>query len=508
MDAVTKMVILGFSFLMIVVSFLIGWSQKKKASDAKSFFGGTALFGPATVSLSTIAAVASAFAIVGVPGLIYSFGNTMALWMLSSGAFAMAYLMIGKKVRAMAEVGSVASLGDISDLRFKNHKGIKALLSIIIFIGAIAYLASQISACSALFAHLLGWNPMVAGFVIFGILTAYTALSGEAGGILTQAFQGFIMVAAGIIMIFIFFRMTGGFENVYQVVSTAGTVTGTVDGVEVSKTFSSSMMDGWGVLPGSIAMTWMIIPIIGTVGQPSVLTRMYALKNPADMPKLALYGALGHMVVGFFAICMGYAALYLVGIGEIAPLVKGDNAIFVVADNSGLFAQLLVYAAILAASLSTASMFLTLSANIISRDLPSAFGINLEINRQIKLSQSMTVVIGICAILFAMTSGEAVAILGTFGWGTLMSASFPVFIIGLLWKGASSKGVFAGLSAALVMNVVALVLNQSGFKWPGGMPWYVNVITLAITVTVVVSLFTQKDAKEKLDEKVELVIDL
>lgn len=508
MTGMTKTVILGFSLVMIIISFLIGWSQKKKANDAKSFFGGTALFGPLTVSLSTIAAVASAFAIVGVPGLIYSFGNTMALWMLSSAAFAMAYMIIGKKVRAMAEVGSVASLGDISDLRFNKHKGIKALLSIIIFIGAIAYLASQISAVSALFGHLLGWNPMLAGFVIFGILTVYTAISGEAGGILTQAFQGFIMVAAGIIMIVIFFSMTGGFENVYEVVVKAGTVTGNVDGAEVTKSFSSKMMDGWGVLPGSIAMTWMIIPIIGTVGQPSVLTRMYALKDPADMPKLALYGALGHMVVGFFAICMGYAALYLVGTGAIAPLAKGDNAIFVVADQSGLVAQLLVYAAILAASLSTASMFLTLSANIISRDLPSALGMALEPQKQINISRVMTFVIGICSILFAISSGEAVAILGTFGWGTLMSASFPVFIIGLLWKGASSKGVFAGLFSALIMNVGALIMNQSGFKWPGGMPWYVNVITLAIVITVAVSLATQKEAYQELDSKVEMVIDL
>ena len=53
--------------------------------------------------------------------------------------------------------------------------------------------------------------------------------------------------------------------------------------------------------------------------------------------------------------------------------------------------------------------------------------------------------IGIFAIMFALTSGEAVAILGTFGWGTLMSATFPVFITGLLWKRASSQGVFSGL---------------------------------------------------------------
>lgn len=88
-------------------------------------------------------------------------------------------------------------------------------------------------------------DPMIAGFLIFGILTAYTALSGEAGGILTQAFQGLIMVAAGVIMIFIFFSMTGGFGNVYDVIASAGTVTATVDGVEVSKSLSSSMLDGW-----------------------------------------------------------------------------------------------------------------------------------------------------------------------------------------------------------------------------------------------------------------------
>lgn len=230
MTSGVKYLIMFFSFGMIVVSFLIGWAAKKKASDAQSFFGGTALFGPLTLSLSTIAAVASAFAIVGVPGIIYSFGNTMGLWMLSSSAFAMAYLAIGKKIRAMAEVGPIASLGDISDLRFNRHRGIKATLSVVLFLGAIAYLASQISAVSTLFAHLLGWSPMLAGFCIFGILTIYTAISGEVGGVLTQAFQGLVMVVAGIIMIIAFFSITGGFQNVVEVVSKAGNITANVDG--------------------------------------------------------------------------------------------------------------------------------------------------------------------------------------------------------------------------------------------------------------------------------------
>ncbi|MDK2867612.1 MAG: solute:Na+ symporter, family [Clostridiales bacterium] len=503
-----KWLILLFSFGMIVVSFLIGWAAKKKASDAQSFFGGTALFGPVTVSLSTVAAVASAFAVVGVPGLIYATGNTMNLWMLSSCAFAMAYMAIGKRIRAMAEVAPIASLGDIADLRYGYHRGIKALLSLVLFIGAIAYLASQISACSALFAHLLGWDPYVAGFIIFGILTVYTSLSGEVGGVLTQAFQGFIMVLAGLIMIIAFFFITGGFSGVVDIVSSAGSVSAVVDGKEIVKQFTPNAMNAWGALPGSIAMAWMVIPIIGTMGQPQVLTRMYALKNPKDMPSLGLYAGLGHLIVGFFALTMGYAALYLVGKGLISPLAVADNAIFAVADYVGVYAQLFVYAAILAASMSTASMFLTLSANILSRDLPNAFGLRLEGKKQMNVSRGITVVIGIVSILFALSSGEAVAILGTFGWGTLMSATFPTFILGLNWKGASSEGVFAGLITAFVGNIGSLWLNNHGFVWPGGLPWYVNVITASIVVTVVVSLVTKSNKETQIDPRVDAVIDL
>ncbi len=46
----------------------------------------------------------------------------------------------------MAEVAPVATLGDVSDLRFNNHRGIKALVSIVLLLGCVAYLASQIKA--------------------------------------------------------------------------------------------------------------------------------------------------------------------------------------------------------------------------------------------------------------------------------------------------------------------------------------------------------------------------
>lgn len=492
-----KIAIIVFSFLMILVSFLIGWGAKKKVTSSKAYFGSTGMFGPLAVGLSSAAAVASAFALVGIPGLIYSTGNTMTFWMLSSAAFAMAYLILGKKVRAMAEVGDVSSLGDISDLRFNHNRYIKAILSIILFLGCVAYLAAQIKAGTELFSHLLGWNTIVTGFVIFGILTIYMVLSGEVGGLLTQAFQGFVMVVAGVIIIIAFFIMTGGFGEVLNVVSTAGTVTKG----DLSKTFGPDLLNAWGALPGSVAMAWMIIPILGTVGQPQVLTRMYALKDPKDMPKLGLYTAISHFIVGFFAVVVAYGALYLVATGAIDPLANGDSAIFVFADYLGVYAQLFIYAAVLAAAMSSASMFLSLSANIISRDLPSALGKKFTDERQMTVSRITMFVLGLIAILFSLTSAEMVAILGTFGWGTLMSGTFPVFIIGLLWKGANEKGVASGLTVGLILNILSL----TGFSWPGALPWYFNVITISVALTIFISLATKE---KKLDPKVEAVIDL
>lgn len=495
-----KALIIAFSFGMIAISFLIGWWAKRKVTSNQSFFGGTGLLGPVTVGLSSMAGIASAFAIVGIPGIVYALGNSMTFWMLSSAAFALSFMVIGKKIRAMAELGSVASLGDISDLRFNNNKAIKSVLCIVLFVGSIAYLAAQISACSVLFAHLLGWSPMIAGFVIFGILTIYMAISGEVGGALTQAFQGFVMVIASLVLLISFFTITKGFGPVVEVVSNAGTVTSG----ELSKTFIPDSMNAYGFVPGTMAMAWMLVPILGCIGQPQVLVRMYGMKDPTQMPKSGAVATITHMIVGFFAVVVGYEALYLVGKGIIPPLQNGDQAIFAVADYIGVYAQLFVYAAILAAAMSSASMFLSMSSAILSRDLPDAFGIKVNPKKQIKISRVTMIVLGICSIIFSLTSSEMVAILGTFGWGTLMSATFPVFIVGLLWKKATSKGVLSGLIVALILNVSCLVLDRIGFKWPGGLPWYVTVVAAAIVVTIFVSLFT----KEELDERIEAVIDL
>ena len=373
-------------------------------------------------------------------------------------------------------------------------------MSIVICLGCVGYLAAQISAGSALIANLVDIPPIVAGIIIFGLLTVYTALSGEVGGLLSQAFQGFIMVIASLVLIIAFFSITGGFGNVLEAVGSVAEVTGATNGI--TKKLGPDLLNAWGSFPGGISLTWMLIPILGCVGQPQCLTRMYAVKSPRDLPKAGLVTAVTHTIVGFLAVASAYGALYLVATGQIEPLASNDQAVYAFANHLGLWAQVLVYAAILAAALSSASMFLTSSSTLLSKDLPSALGIKIAPEKQISVSRVFMFILGAVAIVVSIYSSEMVALLGTFGWGTLVSATFPVFVVGLLWDRCTEAGALVGIAYSFVFNILPLV---TGFAYPSALPGYFLTSAIAVALTVVVSLLTPKP---KFNEAMQAVMDL
>ena len=160
-----------------------------------------------------------------------------------------------------------------------------------------------------------------------------------------------------------------------------------------------------------------------------------------------------------------------------------------------------VYAGVLAAAMSSASLFLSICSTVVSRDIPNALGFKIKPEKQVKISRISMLGLGVISIIFSITQGEMVGILGTFGWGTLMSATFPVFVLGLLWKRANEKGVMCGSLVGLLLNIMSF----AKFKWPGALPWYFNVVAISIAVTVIVSLLTKE---QELNKKLEAVIEL
>jgi len=500
-----KVLIVASIFVLLLVSFIIGVASKRSTS-VQGFIGSTKMFGPLITGLSSTAAMVSGMIMVGGTAGIYLNGNALSLSAFLSCCFAVAYILIGKRMRAIAEIGEVTSLGDVISLRYKGNNIIKGFTCAVLFIGCFAYLITQIAAGTSLFSFLFGWPPLLTSSVVFGVVILYVMIGGESAGILSQAFQGAIIVSVGVVLCVVFFWKFGGFSGVMEAVAANPVVIGS-NGITAN--FSPRYLNAFGAdVLGAKANTWILFSFIGVACQPATLTRMYAIKEPRDLPYAGLVAAITQGIACFSASILGLCVIYLVATGEINPLAVPDEAIWHLADYLGIVMNILIVASVMAAIISSASMYLSTSSSLLSKDLLSCFNIKFEDKKQIQAYRIAIAVLGLIGIVVASTNSEMVITLGFLGWGTLMTVNLPVFVIGMVWKRATQKGMMFASVSAFVLNIISLVLNQCGFVWPGGLPWYMYVIAFTTVSCILVSFLTYDEKKDRLDKKLEAVIDI
>ncbi len=483
--------IIGYTVLFILVSIAIGIYANKYAKTAEGFFGGTKAFGGLVIGLASAAAVMSAFGFIGGPGLVYKFGFT-SIWMtIACGpGFAYGYWILGKRMRAMAEVTSVATLPDIARVRFQSQ-AVRGILAVGLCLAAIAYLSSQVKGGAKLMNQMLGITEEMGVGVIFGTTLIYMLVSGMSGSILTDAFQGLVMLIGVVGVIFAFFAMTGGDLSVIQ----------------NAADFGPTFVDGAGAMPFQLVITFAMVFFIGVVGQPTMLAKMYAVKDHRDLKLAGILGGCTYGLTSLVWILVGYGAIWLVATGAAAPIKDLDKAAFLFLSKTGGVLQALVMAGLLAAIMSTASFFISLAAGSLTRDLAGAFGHEIPIDKQVVYGRWLQIIVTLLAVGFGYWGGRAVAILGTLGWGFFASVTIPTFVMGLLWRRCSTEGVLAGLYFAVIANIaLPLLENFKIYKLP--FPYYLFTIAGAIIITTLVSFVTKSCAGENLPRQLKPIFKL
>jgi len=440
-----------------------------------------------------MAAVMSAFGFIGGPGLVYKFGIS-SLWMTFAcgTGFAYAYWVLGKRMRGMAEVTSVATLPDIARVRFQSQ-AVRGFLAVGLFIAAVAYLSAQVKGAGLVLSQMLGVNYDLAVFIFFGVTLAYMLVSGMSGSILTDMFQGLIMLIGVFAVIIGFFILTKG-----EAMSV----------VMASPKFGAKFVDGIGGAPIQFIIAWALIFFVGTMGQPTMLTKMYSLKSHKGLKTSGILSGAAYAMTSLVWFLVGYGALYVVASGLSKPLTNADDAAFLfLANLKNIYLQGLVMAALFAAIISTASFFVSLAAGALTRDLMGSLGHEIPLDRQVKWGRILTVVITLLAIAFGYFGGHMVAILGTLGWGFFASVTLPTFLIGLTWRRTTKEGILAALIVAIVGNLTLHFLDGLKiFKLP--FPYYVLTIALSCAVAVIVSLFTKTAGGKNLPEELEPIFKL
>lgn len=496
-----------FVTAFVISTVLVGLWAERLVTSSDEYYGATKLFGAVVITLASMSGIMSAFGFIGGPGLVYNMGTSSILMTFSVGlGFALAYWIIGKRVRGMADVADIGTLPDIVDERFQSPAA-RGLLALILFIACISYLASQVAGGGYVLSVLLGVSMEVAVWLVFGAIIVYISFGGMAAAQLSGAYTGAVMLIGVVGVVIGFFQVTGGMADVTMTTAQAGEVSNG----DIVKAFTPQMLDGFGLAQSSapgLLVVWPIVFLIGVVGQPQVLQRMYSIDNPEGLRTVGLISGVTYAVGSLLWMLIGFAALYMVADGTIEPMADPDFAALHFVEQLNVAIQLVVYAGLVAAIMSSAGFFLSVASGAIARDFVKMFSWELSESRETWLGRITTLVVGVASVLLGLYGGHLVAILGTFGWGTFVSGTFPAIVIGLLWKGCSREGIVAGLSTSLILNVTLLAATQLGYTFPIGIEFYFIAIVAAVVVTVGMSLFTNGASGENMPNRLKPVFDL
>ena len=250
------------------------------------------------------------------------------------------------------------------------------------------------------------------------------------------------------------------------------------------------------------ALAWFFVFGIGVGGQPHIITKFMMLRGMRDLRHVIPVGVLAYSAAALLWIGIGFAMRALVITGAHPPLATPDaaSAAFLQTFTHPLLAGV-VFAALLAAIMSTADAFLNIGAAAVMHDLPIAIR-GRALDNELAWARVITALLAVAAALIALYSGDLVALLGAFGWGTFAAGLLPVIGIGLNWKRATALAANVAIISSLLVN---FGLRGLDIRLPYGVDHGAAALVVSLVLFLSISFMTRPDP---IPRDVERVMDL
>ena len=414
-------------------------------------------YGPLSLALAFAATGASGATFLGLPGLAYNSGISVMLYAV---CFPIGmYIGVFICLRVVSQSGNGFGSRSIPEYlgdRYGSERirVIAALMSLILFF----YLAGQLVAGLVMFETMLGLSQGPALIITTAVLLLYVTLGGAHADILTDAFQGGVMllIAAGVLLMFLTgYGIDGGFGSV-------------MDRLRETDPNTVRWLHPTTQIVGS---PWAIIAIIIAhipLGMlPHIGNKLWALKADSARRRFLIVAFLSSLLLPMMSLGGMLARVHL---GD-SLLDGGANQaipeLFVTLFPTWLAALLGV--AVLCAIMSTADGLVVSSAQVFANDLyrrtfarrwsPDLSDDGLD-KRVLLISRWATVgVLAASAALAWALLSVNIALLVWMGIGGMTSALAGPLILGSLWQGVTERGALVGMLTGFV--AFALLHTQS-----------------------------------------------
>jgi sodium/proline symporter len=433
-------VAIGFAVYLVGI-FLVGILTARLARTLPDFFLAGRRLGPWVVALSERASGESGWMLLGLTGLAYATGLgdpsgtklEPALWTAIGGVAGIiaSWTLVARRLRVESERLGALTLPRYFELRFRGHDPTIRLVAtgIITFCFAF-YVAAQFDAAGKSLEQTFGWSHSTGVLAGAAVIVFYTLMGGFFAVAWTDFFQGWIMLAALVLLPLLTLSHLGGFGGLAEKISAVDPNLLTATGGRSGWLLVAGILGGFGVG-------------LGYVGQPHLMVRYMSIRSSNDIKTSRSIAIVWAILAYGGAVLMGLVALAYFGPGNFGDPEKMMPAL-AVEILPAWFAGIVICGA-LAAMMSTADSQLLVTTSAVTEDLyhqsihPGASQKHLVL-----LSRIVTLVVGIAAISLAQLP-QSIFRKVLFAWGGLGAAFGPTLVLSLWWSGITRAGVLAGM---------------------------------------------------------------
>lgn len=454
------LIIIAFLVSMMVIGYLVSL-RIKSAEDW--WIAGRGLGILPSVG-SYFATIISSVSMVGYVGYYYGIG--WSGWWNWAGTVVTTIICAAWFAARLRRFGKV-TLPDFFEERYgRTHSLFAAFL---ILFAAMGFVCAQLVACGTLINISTGIDWLWGMIIVGTVFILYTMFGGMFAVAWTDVFCTAMIYVGAWIMAIVILGKVGGFEALH------------VQLAQTKPTFLSPT--GGGAMGLGVIISWIVTWGIGNFGTPHFITRFYACKDER-VARLS-QGWTGVTFIFFFTPIM------LIGLGA-AIVFPGIANVDTVTPT--VLTQLLspglagiVIAAIIAASVSTASGILLMAGTTYIRDIYSKLiNKNADDRKLLYMSRMVTVIIGVLAMIMSVVIQSTVMWIQANMVGIMGAALAMPLLIGFAWKRANAQGAMAGIIVGALTAALWYALNKP-FGW---FPILPGIITSSLAI-IITSLLTK-----------------
>lgn len=462
--------------LMLAIGVLFFF--KEKGAGEKEYFLGGRHMGPWVTAMSAQASDMSAWLLMGLPGSILAFGFGQ-IWIgigLALGTIAN-WIIVARRLRCFSEAANDSiTLPQYLSNRFATKSLTLQIICAVIFLVCFTiYVASAFVSGATVFTMVFPSLSNQTAMLLFAlIIIIYTFLGGYKAVCWTDFFQGLLMLCA-VLAIPIAIVTTQNLD----VTALETVYINAADGTQYafgSSLFTASWQD---IISG---LAWGL----GYFGMPHIIVRFMSLRSQKEMKKSAVVAIFWTVLIVFFAALIGIIGRQFLGYD---PNTEENSLVFILMVRAIFPAVIsgVLLAAILAASMSTASAQMLSAASSLAADVykPIVRKGDATEREMFWMSRCAVILISVVAVLIASNPGAgSIMSLVSNAWAIFGAAFGPCIILSLFWRRFNFAGALSGIVAGGAVDVLWLMFLTSSTGVYELLPGFVVGLIVAVAVTL------------------------